>query len=227
MQIIILIIASVNNKRYIQMQEIWRKYMNLHPNIKSYFIINDPKIEDDIIVNEEENTMYCKEIESYTPGITNKTIQCIDYCLQNYQLDYIYRTNLSSVLQLQNLYNFIITNNNDSMNYGGVIGNCNGISYVSGSGFLISKNACIYLVKEQHKLLDIKHEYIDDICIGFLLEPKFGIKPIDRCDINIDDRDNDAKYIISDNLFHYRCKSDLDHWYTIPIMNKLYDKLYG
>ena len=222
MQIIILIIASLNNKIYIQMQEIWRRYMNLHPNIKSYFIINDPSIEEDIIVNEEENTIYCREIEIYTPGITNKTVLAIDYCLQTYNFDYIYRTNLSSVVQLNNLYNFVATH---PYNYAGVIGNHLGIPFASGCGFLLSREACIYLVTEKDKLL--KDEYIDDVCFGIVLKPKFGIHQMSRCDINIDTRDDDTKYIINSDMFHYRCKSDENHWYTIPIMNKLYGKLYG
>ena len=35
--IIILIIASDNKQYYIEMQQLWKKYMNIHPNIKSYF----------------------------------------------------------------------------------------------------------------------------------------------------------------------------------------------
>lgn len=221
MNIIILIIASSNHKRYIEMQEIWRKYMNMHPNIKSYFIKNDASIEEDIILKEEENTIYCKEIECYIPGITNKTMLAIHYCLEHYHFDYIYRTNLSSVLHLQNLYDFCLKN---SLNYGGVIGNHEGNNFASGSGFFLSKEACIYLTTYKEKLL--KHQYIDDVCIGILLEPIFGIQPIDRCNINIDDRDNNEKYIISKNLFHYRCQSDHDHWYTTHIMNKLYDIIY-
>lgn len=222
MKIIILIIASFENERYIQMQEIWRKYMNLHPNIKSYFIVNDPYIKEDILLNEEENTIYCREVETWSPGITNKTVQAIDYCLQNYDFDYIYRTNLSSFLHLHNLYNFVEKN---PYNYAGVIGNHEGFHFTSGSGFLLSKNACLYLITEQQNLL--KYDYLDDVCIGILLKPIFGIQYIDRCNIDIDTREDDVKNIINEGIFHYRCKSDNDHCYTIPIMNKLYDNVYG
>jgi hypothetical protein len=219
MKIIILIIASSNHDKYIEMQEIWRKYMNMYPNIQSYFIKNDPSIEQDVLL--KEDTIYCRENETYMPGITNKTVLAIDYCLQHYQFDYIYRTNLSSVLHLQNLYEFCL---NNSLNYGGVIGNHEGINYASGCGFLLSKEACIYLITHKEKLL--KHQYLDDVCIGIILKPIFGIQPINRCDIYIEDRDNNEKYIVNKDLFHYRCKSDHDHWYTTHIMNKLYDMIY-
>jgi hypothetical protein len=64
---------------------------------------------------------------------------------------------------------------------------------------------------------------MDDVAIGILLLPEFGIKPISRCDIN--NLDNHS-YIIADDLFHYRCKSDGEHHLTIEIMNKLYRKIY-
>lgn len=222
MNIIILIIASSTHDKYIHMEEIWRKYMNIHPNIKSFFIKNDPSIKENIILNEEENTIYCREKETYMPGITNKTVLAIDYCLQNYEFDYIFRTNLSSILHLHHFYNFCL---NHTVDYAGIIGNYENIYFASGCGFLISKKASIYLVTEKEKLL--KNEHIDDLCFGNLLEPVFGIYPMNRCDINIDNRDDAIKYIIKDDLFHYRCKSDNDHWYTVSIMNRLYDIIYG
>ena len=65
MNIIILIIASNNSNEYIEMQNIWRKYMNNHPNIKSFFIKNDLNIDTDIYLNENLNTIYTKDIETY------------------------------------------------------------------------------------------------------------------------------------------------------------------
>lgn len=222
MNIIILIIASSNHDKYIHMEEIWRKYMNIHPNIKTFFIKNDPSINEDIVLKEEENTIYCKENETYIPGITNKTILAIDYCLQKYDFDYIFRTNLSSCLYLSHFYDYCL---NNSVDYAGFIGNYENIYFASGCGFLLSKTACHYLSTNQEQLL--KNHYLDDVCIGKILAPVFGIYNMNRCDINIDNRDDNSNYIIKDNLFHYRCKSDKDHWYTIPIMNKLYDIIYN
>ena len=61
MNIIILIIASDNTKNYIEMQNIWRKYMNkCNPTIRSFFIKNDQSINEDII--EINDTIYTNEI---------------------------------------------------------------------------------------------------------------------------------------------------------------------
>lgn len=216
--IIVLIIAS-DNEKYIKMQDIWRKYMNNHPNIKSFFIKNDPTITEDVMLNENENTIYSKNIETYIHGILSKTLNAINYCFNNFDFDYIYRTNLSSMIELNKLYKYISTT--DPFHYGAVIGNYNGILFGSGSGFFLSKEACIYLLINHRRLSD---ECIaDDVCIGILLEPIYGIKPIRRCNIESLCDDN---YVIEDDLFHYRCKFDNDHSLTIDIMQKLYNKLY-
>jgi hypothetical protein len=215
MNIIILIIASDNIDNYIEMQNIWRRYMNkCNPNIKSFFIKNDITINEDIIAIND--TIYIKENENYIPGILSKTIKSIQYCLNNFNFNYIYRTNLSSFLNLYKMNDFI---NNNILNYGGVIGDCNGIKFASGSGFFLSKDACIYLC-QNNNLLD--YNLIDDVSIGNFLNKTYNIFFIDRCDINVLEND---KFIIN-NIFHYRCKSDNNHSITIPIMNKLFNMIY-
>jgi hypothetical protein len=42
MKIILLIIASENEHKYYEMKEFWKTYMNIHPNIQSYFLYNKP-----------------------------------------------------------------------------------------------------------------------------------------------------------------------------------------
>jgi hypothetical protein len=218
MNIIILIIATDNIIEYIKMQEIWKKYMNNHPNIKSYFIKNKIDLEENIILNENENTIYIKDNESFIPGILNKTIKSIKYCINNFNFDYIYRTNLSSFLDLNKLYEYILYNNID---YGGFIGCHDNINFASGAGFFLSKNACIFLIE---KYSEEKHNnFLDDVSIGEIMMNKFNITFIDR--YGITSLNNN---IINEksNCFHYRCKSDDIHNITVEIMDKLYYKIY-
>jgi len=227
MNIIILIIASDNTNNYIELQNIWRRYMNLlNPTIKAFFIKNDNLLNEDIIVIND--TIYIKDNETYIPGILSKTIKSMQYCLNNFEFDYIYRTNLSSVLNLYKMNDFI---NNNILNYGGVIGDHNGIKFASGSGFFLSKDACVYLC-QNNNLLD--YTIVDDLSIGNFLNKKYNILFIDR--INIDSLEdnkftvnNSLEYNIipiNDNIFHFRCKSDCNNLITIPIMNKLINNIY-
>jgi hypothetical protein len=214
--IIILIIASDNSNEYIEMQNIWRKYMNTHENIKSFFIKNDPNINSNILLDEELNTIFVKDNENYAPGIFNKTIKSIRYCLNNFNFDYIYRTNLSSFLSLEKMYNFICNNH---INYGGVIGFHNEHKFASGSGFFVSKEVCEFLINYNISDIDI-YQYLDDVVIGIILTKKYNIDYIDRIDIN--SLDNPHLKHTDINAFHYRCNTRY-HLLTTNIMNILYN----
>ena len=128
--------------------------------------------------------------------------------------------NLLVIFYYYKMYDFILQNAN--FDYGALIGEYYETKQVfgAGCGFFLSKNACQYLVKNAFML---KKELLDDVAIGILLLPKFGIKPIPRCDINNLD---DESYIISEDIFHYRCKSNHEHHLTMEIMNKLFKKIY-
>jgi hypothetical protein len=218
--IIILIIASDNFIEYNEMKNIWRKYMNTHPNIKSFFIRNDPNIGCNILLDEESNTIFVKDFESYSPGIFNKTIESIRYCLNNFSFDYIYRTNLSSFLSLEKMYNFIC---NNDINYGGVEGFHNPYKFASGCGFFMSKEVCEFLIYYDISNIDIINKYLDDVAIGAILTKKYNIDYIHR--IDIDSLDNLYLKNADTNEFHYRCNTP-HHLLTTQIMNTLYFLLY-
>jgi hypothetical protein len=147
MKIIVIIIAS-HAEHYDEMINIWKKYMNSHNNITSFFIMNDENISEPIVI--KENIIYVKAKEDFIPGILDKTIKSIEYCLNNFEFDFIYRTNLSSFLVLEKFYEFISKNN--YIEYGGVINTHDNFLFASGSGFFMSKYICEYLIHNQSKL---------------------------------------------------------------------------
>lgn len=207
MKIIILIIAN-DSPTYLKMQGIWRKYMNLHPNIHAFFIKSDPNILCDIFLDKDNDTIFIKDTESLIPGIYNKTIRSIEYCLRTIDFDFIYRTNLSSFLDLNGLYEFFLSNKID---YGGYIGNHESILFASGSGFILSREASIYLINNT-----LESELPDDVIIAKILSPKYSPQFIPRNDIQNSLRTS----------FHYRCKSSNEHINTCEIMNSLYSISY-
>jgi len=212
MKIIILIIAN-DSPKYLEMQGIWKKYMNNHPNIHAFFIKSDPDIENDIILDKDTNTIYIKDTESLIPGIYNKTVASIDDCLRTIDFDFIYRTNLSSFLDLNRLYEFFLSNKID---YGGYIGNHEGILFASGSGFILSREACKYLVSNT-----MESELLDDVIIAKILSPKYSPQFIPRKDIQ-----TISELMNPSESFHYRCKTSNNHLNTCEIMNALYSTIY-
>jgi hypothetical protein len=215
--IIILIIATNEPKYYELMSDIWKKYMNNHPQIKTYFIKDKLKEQNEEIYIDEQNfTIHTNIKDSLIPGILIKTIKSIEYINNNFNFKYIYRTNLSSFLNLQLMNDYILNNNFD---YGAVIGKCNNISYGSGCGFFLSKKICDYLIKNKNLL---EYNLYDDVAIGKLLTKKVDIFSIPRIDI-VDI--NNEKNKINNNIFHYRCKHTCDMYKTVDNLNFLY-KIY-
>ena len=104
MNLIILILAN-DTDVYLKMQEKWKTYMNKHSHIKAYFIKYKEDLKENIIQNED--TIYVKGNESLIPGCLDKTIKSIEYVLNNCEFDFIFRTNMSSVVDLNKLYNLI------------------------------------------------------------------------------------------------------------------------
>ena len=212
--VIILILAN-DNTIYLQCQTLWKRYINSHPNIKSYFIKLNPELKNDILI--DNDIIFVKGNESYVPGCLIKTVESIKYLLSNEEFDYIFRTNMSSVVDLNKLYNLLENYNQD---YSGVIGYCDNVKFASGAGMLLSKNMCNFLINNRHLL---NYNLIDDVSIGTLLQNNnVTIYPLTRFETYNYETNLDLinKELIKD-YYHFRCKSNIDDNNTIIIMEKI------
>jgi hypothetical protein len=218
MKLIILILAN-DSEAYLKMQELWNKYMNSHLNIKSYFIKYNPNLLENIIINND--TIYIKGTESLMPGCLDKTIKSIEYCLQNMEFDFIFRTNMSSVLDLNKLYNLL----NNNIQCAGVIGDCKGQKFVSGAGILMRKDICQKLIQTKNSL---NYNIIDDVSIGrFLTSNNINLIPLTRFEAY--NYENNISMIKKDNIanyYHFRCKCENNSNKTIELMNLIIKYIY-
>jgi len=177
MKILILIIAH-DDGYYIDMQKLWRIYMNRFDNIKSFFIKYNNNIDSDILV--QNDTIYVKGNDSYIPGCLDKTIKSLEYTLNEdfgFDFDYLIRTNLSSVWDFTKLNHFL--ESNSELVVGGVLGTAhNNIKFISGTGILLHKEVCKNII--QHKNL-LDYNIIDDVALGiFLTQLLNNYKPLNR-----------------------------------------------
>lgn len=219
MKLIILILAS-DTGEYLKMQQLWKTYMNRFPYVTSFFIKYDPDLSDNIQL--QDNTIFIKGSESLIPGCLDKTIQSIEFVLKEFDFDFIFRTNMSSVVDLKKLHNIL----NDKIQYAGVMGIYNNITFASGAGFLLNKNSCQLLINNKDKL---QYNLIDDVSLGdFFENHKIPITPLTRLDVFVcqDNMDLITKERFL-NHYHFRCKSDINHLKTVQLMEKVIRLIYN
>ena len=199
-------------------------------------IANDGPLSDTVEFDREAMTIYVKGEETYIPGILNKTIEAIRAIGLDY--DFVWRTNLSSVLDFDGLIRYcngvlrshdVLYESNKKVLYAGYIGLApieavfdSHIRFASGSGFLLSREAVQYLLDNAESSLSatslLRRDLIDDVAIGALLEPQFGIVHLDRCRMKTGD-ENIAR-MVELGIFHFRCET-YQHERTVEFMNKV------
>ena len=220
MKLIILILAN-DTDYYLQMQNLWKIYMNKHNNIKSYFIKYNNKIQTDVVL--ENDTIFIKGVETYIPGCLDKTIKSIEYIIKtNIEFDFIFRTNLSSVVNLNKFFNLL----NYDLDCAGVVGYINNDRFISGAGMLISKKTCCNLI-DNKSILDY-YNIMDDVSIGnFLTINKINITPFTRFEsYNYEDNIELITTDLISEHYHFRCKSDKTPINTLRLMEKIIELIY-
>ena len=175
-------------------------------------------------------TLYVRGDECLIPGILHKTVEALSFFLRERSslmaplclrpdgcmippYDYVWRTNLSSVLDFEGLERFLSSLNQTNGLYAGYIGlgslnNGSSTFFASGAGFLMSRDVAMYLVENKEFL---RWDIIDDVAIGALLEPRFGLMHLERCWVQ-------SEHIVAEkDVFHFRCES-YQHLRTVEFM---------
>lgn len=176
MKILILAIYSETNY-YNKMLQIQR-YQKLNPNITRYFVTfrnqnSEIEIKDDMIfINGNESRL----------NITKKTLLSMKYLLNNLgqKYDFIIRSNISTIIDTNNLYNWLYEIPNYNIYCTGNIlklqwldhtsGIFNkelfGTYYASGTSIILSYDVAKNIIENMDK---IRHDIIDDLSIGVYL----------------------------------------------------------
>jgi hypothetical protein len=207
---------------YERCRAVWRRYMNIRPDIKCIFIRSNPYQNDHILYNEETNTLSFKRNESYIPGILDNTIDAFKYCIDNYSFNFITRTNLSSIWNFKKYMDYI-NSINDQFFVAGIIGNHNYL-FVSGAGFTMP---CATVRKVIEYKDELGSTYLDDVEFGKLFTVKnfklINGKRLDYTDIINHSIDNDYESIV--NNYHYRVLFYIGEQDKF-ISNKIVDMIY-
>jgi hypothetical protein len=195
-------------------------YFNLYNKQIKYFFI---ELKEDLVCDicEKDDYIYVKGTENLVPGIYIKTIKCMKYINENYEYNFVVRTNLSSFWNLDNLLS--LKNNLPYDNF------CGGYimfnQFLSGTGIVLSKDVCINLSKE----IIINNNVMDDVYIsGLLCDLGYTLSNISQYKLELLCNNthciNDYLIDISSTLY-FRVKN-MDRNNDIALFNSLYDKIY-
>ena len=150
------------------------------------------------------------------------TIEAFSYVLENYDFQFIFRTNSSSYVNLQKLLKLT-----ESLPKTGVYAGFEGrilrqIAFASGAGYLLSRDIVEEICLSPRLW---RHGLVDDVALADFvstsLKTKIGQIPLPRCTVaKLDDAKNLSRSEIQDH-FHYRCKtgSTLE---TVEIMQEIH-----
>jgi len=235
MKILILVISSKNSP-YDKLEESIRKTWgnNEDDNIKIFYNYGDG--ESSFIDGDKIICNYPETLEN----IGLKTIKSFEL-LYDLDFDYIFRTNLSSFVDIKNMVKYLEDKPTDKyyagrcgLNFGGehLIKFGEG-SFASGSGYFLSKDIVKLIIDNKEKW---DHSIIDDVAIAGLLKG-LNILPTNCPRIDITSTTNGLFYhqndIIDDriimNNYHFRCKTFGDRTGDIIIfeeLNKIKKKQY-
>jgi hypothetical protein len=160
--------------------------------------------------------------ESYSL-IGLKTVNTFKTVLTLMNFDYVYRTNISSYVDLTLLSEYVENLDDQELKfYGGVIGEHAAIKFASGSGYLIGRNTLKKVVESSDHW---DHSLIDDVALAKLLFQEYSILPtqISRRDFKSVTEVEQANLSTGSN-FHYRCKAR-KYETTVGIMHAIRKKL--
>lgn len=260
MHVLVLVIVSFDKPEYHDMLAVWRErarddvWFIQCKSDKEWIgdVINDildPSLKDRFELDVANKTLYVRGDECLIPGILHKTVEALSFFLRERSslraplclqpdgcmippYDYVWRTNLSSVLDFAGLERFLSSLNQPNGLYAGYIGKAlfgdhnlkgGGLGssgkrsgaerssptfFASGAGFLMSCDVAMYLVSNRDSL---RWDIIDDVAIGALLEPRFGLMHLERCWVQ-------SEHIVAEkDVFHFRCES-YQHLRTVEFM---------
>jgi hypothetical protein len=210
-RVLIIVLASDTDPVYCRFQDAWR--LTSHPRADILFLKAHPDIQGDDFISSDTIFIRCRESLDTVYEKQMRGFRVLRPRLNDYA--FVFRTNLSSYVDIPKYLAFCDTLPKTNI-YSGVIGNHNGVSFASGSGFTITPDLIYRLIDENPPEI-----FWDDVSIGGAIA-KWGVPilPAPRMDWLTDTWLYSAS-VPPDNIFHRRIKSD-NREYDAQLLTRLF-----
>lgn len=201
MKVLVLVVSGGSEPVYKEHKRAWRT--NSHPQVKVIFIEYSQEVNRIIL---EGDTLLLPGKESFQ-AMTRKTIDSIEYFLEDKECTHVIRTNLSSVWNFPRLINYLLLLPTTGL-FAGVIGRADPGAFVSGAGMHMSRDIADLLVKNKEKVCSIQEQ--DDVAISIGLSA-LGVTFTSlqtRIDFTTVDLFNQNKNRVPPMMYHMRFKQE-------------------
>jgi hypothetical protein len=197
-------------KEMLKVQQIYiQTIKNIYKNVDYFFISLNPEQEDKIIINYDTNMIYVKG-EEHLLNITYKTIEAIKFMMNLIYYDFIIRTNISTIININNLVHFLSKMPKTQVYTGGIPlslqwydsssgitpntyekYNLYRINYFQGIGIIFSNDVITNIINNENNVI---HEIVDDVSFGLYIRNYFpeiyetistDKNPISKTEINV------------------------------------------
>jgi hypothetical protein len=226
-KVVILVMCS-SNTVYKEIEEsIKETWFNLKTEDVDIIFYKDNNQVNEVIINDCDLLIPCNDgFET----LGKKTLMAINWVNENYNYEYIYRSNLGAYVNPSKLLKFLDDKPKTNF-YCGIIGKTENyfglsVTFASGSGYFLSKDVVEILLRNKSLWM---HHIIDDVALGDLLS-KFKIYPsplakrLNYCDDKIYYQigDKNVDFINENEIYHIRLRSD-DRSIDIKKMKEIYE----
>jgi hypothetical protein len=201
----------------------WENIISINENIypiNVLFLYSKNNIDCEYMI--EQNNLYSKCEENYWSSLLIKTMSGFKFFYNN-DYDFVFKTNLSTIVNFKKLYDYISIINNEQTVYEGVVGTYDNYKFCSGAGMLLNKKS-VKIILENENL--INSSWTDDIFIGYVLNKLNNIQPsyvgLNRYDVT-------ENTIVTEDLKNYTHirikirKKNKDIYFTNEVFKKIYN----
>lgn len=204
MKVLMLVISSDTFPVYKHHRDVWRTYMNSHPEIECRFIESRPFV---FVPTLTSDTLTLRGVERYGT-ILGKTLEALEYFLTRRLYDYVIRTNLSSVWDFKDLLRYLETLPRERVYVGQTgVNPETGIPFASGAGIVMSADVARTLLANRRIALTLPA--FDDVAIAkALLASGMSPQPLPRVDFVSLKHYEEHHDKIPPGTFHYRVKHE-------------------
>lgn len=162
-----LIVYDHNNPYEAIMKNTLTNYLITQKNVTFFFITLR---EQDVDIVKEEYTLFIKGTESHKPGILNKTIAGIKYCLEKkVPFKYFVRSNISTALQFSKFPYDEMKHHSHASTHVNKFPDFYVSAFASGTNIILDRDMVHYLVDHD---MELDRQQFEDVAIGILLNQK-------------------------------------------------------